>query len=687
MKAINNFILKLGFRRDVILAVLVVLVIFMMILPLPTILMDILITFSMTLAILIMLVALRITKPLQFLTFPSILLISTLFRLAISISTTRLILVEGDAGNIIQTFGEVVIGGNLVVGLVIFLIITVVQFLVITKGADRVAEVTARFTLDGLPGKQMSIDADMRAGNISQAAAKSRRDDLELETKLFGSMDGAMKFVKGDAVAGLVITAINLIGGITIGMTQRGLSFSEAGSLYSTMTIGDGLVAQIPALLTSISSGTIVTRVAGNDANDLSTDMTMELSNNTRTLQICGITICIFGFIPGFPTVIFLCVGSAIGISGFLQQRKLKEMENVIADTWSLLETTHAEFVAKECEMKQQLPSVKLLFPKIIKEFDVEEFSRLMDQLTNSLSRKYGISFGIWSFAINDKEQSLCEITIKGQLSEPIEISKDYVFVKANAAYLSMIGIEVHTEYKLQEGCLIKSDYIDLLTEKGIEYLNGQAIFFKRLSYIIEKNLSKFVMIENTVNLLKQVEKTDKSLSQLLGETIPKERLTYILKKLLEEGISIANLNIIFEAILYWAPKEENSLVVVDKVREAIGHEITSRYTEDEFLPVVIVAPSMEGIMREGLRALNNESFIILDTDISDHFLEQVRSSIPFPHKEKQDPILITQADVRHGLRSILRERDYSIPVLSYQEIPADVTLYPVGFIQSEIED
>lgn len=236
-------------QKDVFLVVVFALVLLMVILPLPAMAMDFMITLNVSASIIIMMISLQMHSPVQFSTFPALLLVTTLFRLSISISTTRLILLEGDAGRIVETFGQVAMGGNLAVGLVTFLIITVVQFLVITKGADRVAEVGARFTLDGMPGKQMGIDADVRAGNMDQLAAKLARQNLEREAKLFGAMDGAMKFVKGDAIAGLVITAINLVGGIAIGMTQRGVGFGDALSLYALLTVGDGLVAQIPALL------------------------------------------------------------------------------------------------------------------------------------------------------------------------------------------------------------------------------------------------------------------------------------------------------------------------------------------------------------------------------------------------------------------------------------------------------
>ncbi|MEL6773915.1 MAG: flagellar biosynthesis protein FlhA, partial [Pseudomonadota bacterium] len=293
-------------RNDVVLAFLLIAIVFMMILPLPTELVDLLIGINLTLAAVLLMVAVYLSDVLKLSAFPSILLLTTLFRLALSITTTRLILLQADAGQIVETFGNFVVQGNLVVGSVIFLILTIVNFMVITKGSERVAEVAARFSLDAMPGKQMSIDSDMRAGLIEMDEAKVRRGKLEKESQLYGAMDGAMKFVKGDAIAGLIIIAVNLIGGIIIGTTQRGMTTAEALDRYAILTIGDGLVSQIPALFISITAGFIVTRVSSEDSQDLGNDIGGQLVGEPRALMIAGGILFGFALVPGFPTVVFV---------------------------------------------------------------------------------------------------------------------------------------------------------------------------------------------------------------------------------------------------------------------------------------------------------------------------------------------------------------------------------------------
>jgi len=299
----------LGRRQDLVVVVLLVTAILMMILPLPTWLVDGLIGVNMASAVLLLMMALYLKNPLDFSTLPSIILITTIFRLALSITTTRLILLQADAGDIVETFGNFVIAGELIVGLVVFLIITIVQFVVITKGSERVAEVAARFTLDALPGKQMSIDADLRNGDIEQHEARSRRSVLERESQFFGAMDGAMKFVKGDAIAGLIIVAVNLIGGISIGMFRKGMSAGEAVDVYSLLTVGDGLAAQLPALFVSLAAGSVITRVAADDTENLGTDITRQMVSSSLALRVAAAILLIMMFIPGFPWPVFLLIG------------------------------------------------------------------------------------------------------------------------------------------------------------------------------------------------------------------------------------------------------------------------------------------------------------------------------------------------------------------------------------------
>ncbi len=316
---IQAFLHQVVKRNDLVLATLIVCIIFMMILPLPTWLIDALIATNMCLSAILLMVAMYLPNPLAFSSFPSVLLVTTLFRLAIGIATTRLILLNGDAGHIIYTFGNVVVGGNLVVGLVVFLILTVVQFVVITKGSERVAEVAARFSLDAMPGKQMSIDGDLRAGTIDMDEARRRREIVGKESQLYGAMDGAMKFVKGDAIAGLIIVAVNLLGGVMIGVLQRGLTAAESIKIYSILTIGDGLIAQIPALFISICAGMIVTRVTGSDgiASNVGSDIGAQLLSQPKAFMIGSAIMLGFAAIPGMPTVTFLILAVAVGVIGY----------------------------------------------------------------------------------------------------------------------------------------------------------------------------------------------------------------------------------------------------------------------------------------------------------------------------------------------------------------------------------
>ncbi|MGI4793821.1 MAG: FHIPEP family type III secretion protein, partial [Janthinobacterium lividum] len=312
---------RVAVRQDLILVSIVIMTVLMMVLPMPTLMADALIGVDIGIALLLMLMAIYVRSPIEFSTLPSLILLTTAFRLSISITTSRLVLVQGDAGSIIRTFGQFVISGNVIVGLVVYFIITIVQFVVITKGTERVAEVAARFTLDALPGKQSSIDTDVRNGDLAPSDAKRRRKQLERESQLYGAMDGAMKFVKGDAIASLIIIAVNLIGGMAIGCLQRGLSLPRAIQTYSLLAVGDGLIAQVPALLISLTAGLVVTRAVAEDDGDLGTHIMDQVMANSRPLQIGGIVLAALGVVPGFPTLLFVALGSTMIGASFLSSR------------------------------------------------------------------------------------------------------------------------------------------------------------------------------------------------------------------------------------------------------------------------------------------------------------------------------------------------------------------------------
>jgi type III secretion protein V len=331
LRAVNAILLKVAQRAEVLGAVVILGIVFIFIVPLPTWLVDILIAVNICISCLLIVLALYLPGPLAFSSFPSILLLTTMFRLALSIATTRLILLEQDAGDIVEAFGNFVVGGNLAVGLVIFMILTIVNFLVITKGSERVAEVAARFSLDAMPGKQMSIDSDLRAGLIDGGQARDKREQLSRESQLFGAMDGAMKFVKGDAVAGLIIVVINLLGGFSTGMFQHGMSAADSMALYSVLTIGDGLIAQIPALLISLTAGMIITRVApagaNKGANNMGAEIARQMTSEPKSWIIASIGMLAFAALPGMPTVVFILISLMTGSLGYYLMRQRQKQD------------------------------------------------------------------------------------------------------------------------------------------------------------------------------------------------------------------------------------------------------------------------------------------------------------------------------------------------------------------------
>ena len=327
LATVNQFARAASRRSDIVVAAVVMLAITMMIVPMPTMLVDVLIGFNFFYSLLILVGALYISTPAQFSSLPSIILLGTLFRLALAITTTRLILTQADAGQIVEAFGSFVVGGDVLVGLVVFLIITIAQFVVITKGAERVAEVGARFALDAMPGKQMSIDNEARSGDIDQQEARRRRDDLERESQFYGAMDGAMKFVKGDAVAGLIIIAINLAGGLTIGSFQRGLTVGEAAHTYSLLTVGDGLISQIPALMMAVAAGAVVTRVpSAQHPQDLGSEILGQLAASDRALALAAAILFGFGLVPGFPLAVFWALAGLAGLLAYVARNHTAEM-------------------------------------------------------------------------------------------------------------------------------------------------------------------------------------------------------------------------------------------------------------------------------------------------------------------------------------------------------------------------
>ncbi|RCS21426.1 hypothetical protein DUT91_24230 [Phyllobacterium salinisoli] len=680
---LTGFLAKAAQQKDMFLVVLLALVLVMLILPLPEFLIDVLITMNISAAILILLTSFHLLSPVQFSTFPSVLLLTTLFRLAISISTTRLILMDGSAGAIIKTFGEVVVGGNLVVGLVIFLVITLVQFLVITKGADRVAEIGARFALDGMPGKQMSIDADVRAGNLDVTGAQQARQKLEMEAKLFGSMDGAMKFVKGDAIAGLVIAAVNLLGGIAIGSFQHGMPMGDALHLYSLMTVGDGLVAQIPALMISMAAGSIVTRVANPDDLNLGTEIAQQLLGNRKTLLVAGLLISLFGFVPGFPTLIFLAIGVVVASGPYFVTRRERAMTIHAEADWTFKQLMLAETCNRIAKATGSKETVMLVLPSSIISINVSYFSKAFEALKASLEKEFFIKTGYWKFEIGN-ETELYRIFIKQELVGTGKYDPGAIFIKANPSYLLEMGIPPLSEFGAREGVLVDAKFSQKLQEDGVEFWSPCEQLLMHVKSTAIRNLEVFATFQNTSDLLFEVQRGNAALINDLREAMSNHKISQIMRFLLRERIPLTNHTRILEAILLWSNRRPDPLYVLQRVRREIADVITQRFALEGFLPVMVVAPTLESFIREGIRNTEEGTFLVLEPSICRHIVNKIREIIGEGYKKGQHPVLITQQDIRHTMYNIFHEHGIYMPVLAYQEVSPETVVYPVGYLSAE---
>ncbi len=528
MNDLSGLLGRVGERKDILLVVLLLAVVFMMVLPLPPLLLDILIAVNITISVVLLMMSVYIGSPLQFSVFPAVLLITTLFRLALSVSTTRMILLQADAGQIVNTFGSFVVGGNLVVGIIIFLIITIVQFLVITKGAERVAEVSARFSLDAMPGKQMSIDGDMRAGVIDVNEARARRAVIEKESQMFGSMDGAMKFVKGDAIAGLIIIVVNILGGIAIGVTQKGLSTADALQLYAVLTVGDGMVSQVPALLIAITAGIIVTRVSSDESADLGSDIGEQVVAQPKALLIGGLLLVLFGLIPGFPTLTFLALALLVGGGGyFMLWRQRLQASAGSRDLPALLAQgagapsakargkagggkPKAGRLAEQEEFALTVPLLIDVDASLQERLEAMSLNEELVRVRRALYLDFGVPFpGIhlrFNEAMGDGEYlvQLQEVPVARGCLRP-----GWLLVRERAAQLELLAVP-HEPAELQvpgeEASWVEQAHQDRLERSGCACLGLEQVLTWHLSHVLREYAEDFIGIQETRYLLEQME-------------------------------------------------------------------------------------------------------------------------------------------------------------------------------------
>lgn len=700
----TRFLQTLAKRQDLLLAFLLVCIVFMMILPLPTALVDVLIAINLALAAILLMAAMYLKDITQLSAFPSILLLTTLFRLALAITTTRLILIQADAGHIVETFGKFVIAGNLVVGLVVFLILTIVNFMVITKGSERVAEVSARFSLDSMPGKQMSIDSDMRAGMIELDEAKRRRGKLEKESQLYGAMDGAMKFVKGDAIAGLIIIAINLIGGISIGTMQLGMDVNEAIHRYSLLTIGDGLISQIPALFISITAGFIVTRVASDDNEDLGSDISKQLVKEPKALMITAGILFIFALIPGFPTLTFVILSAVCGGGGWYLSRNRK---SAASDSRSLEMPALAPALAPKGGAVPSFPddddekagpvepvTFALTVPLIVdiaasvrSSIRPEKLDREVARVRRALYFDLGVPFPGINLRLNENLREgeyrilVNEIPVAAGVARP-----GYCIVRESEANLRMFDIP----FERGEDFLprtpsywVAMKHLPLIERAGIQVMTLSSMLTYHLAHVLKAHASEFVGVQETMFLMNQMQKNFGELVREVTRLLPIVTITDVLQRLVAEEISVRDMRTILEALVTWGQREKDPIMLVEHVRGALSRYITHKFSGGQnVIPAYLVSKEIEDVVRGAVRQTSGASYLALSPDVHRELIAAIRAAAGNSSQQVLTPVILAPMDIRRFMRKII-ERDFpDFAVLSYQELTSSANVQPLDRIK-----
>lgn len=675
-----------GNRSEIIGAILVMAIVISMILPLPTWLLDILIAINISIACLLMVLVMQIKDSIHLSTFPALLLITTLFRVSINVASTRQILLEGHAGHIIEAFGEVVVGGNIVVGLVVFIILTVVLFLVITKGSERVAEVGARFTLDAMPGKQLAIDIEVKAGNISTEEAQARRNRLATESQFFGAMDGALKFVKGDAIAGILITLTNLIGGMVIGITQRGMSASDAGRLYSILSIGDALVAQIPALLTSITAGLLITRITGvteRDSGHMGHQITQQITFYPKAWMTASVAIAAFGLVPGMPWPVFFVLSVGSLTYGFFLLK---------ADSQKALNDKQPQYTDFD-EIREFKPILPFLIKFNSQQPDIEanvSLIRLARRVRNNLVLKYGlVSPAIETQSdveLQDAEAEFCHNEV---CVFKIKLPRGHRVASCSTMDIDSIDIQaMHSEphaWRQDTSLLWLPEHIGgQLDELDIPHISDWELLEEKFESALFKLAPKHFGVEQASKLLKWLSSAHPELAKELERIIPVQRLADVLQRLLTERVSIRNVVRIVELLIEWGQKERDPAVLTECVRSGIAREIANTNANDFVLTSILLDPVVEDHIRESIRQTAFGDYVALEHD----YLERLKDSLYDILKTTSDrsrKLILTAPDIRLHVRGLFNDRFDGIVVMSMPEIPPDFKVQVLGVVNADL--
>ncbi|MCA9536832.1 MAG: type III secretion system export apparatus subunit SctV [Myxococcales bacterium] len=670
---------------DILLACVVLSVVGMMIIPLPTPLLDVLVAANIAVAVLLMLVAMYIRSGLELSAFPTILLVTTLYRLALNVSSTRLILLQADAGDVIAAFGDFVVRGNYVVGGVVFLILTLIQFLVIAKGSERVAEVGARFALDAMPGKQMSIDAELRSGALSQEEARAKRHQIQRESQFYGAMDGAMKFVKGDAIAGIVITVVNVLGGLLIGVMQRDMSAAEALRTYSLLTIGDGLVSQIPALLISTAAGLVVTRVASEDADaSLGADVAAQVFGHPRPLLIGAAFLALIGVVPGLPTLPFFVLAGTFFAAGHSLQRRQRVPVSV--------EAIHIERESAR-ETRARAAMVPIVVP-----IAIELGSELAQQITDgagggelleehvpAVRDALFLDLGLAVPGVRVRESPTLDpqgfvVSVQEVPVVRGEIPAGHVLALDSSAALEALGLlSLPAVDPLgSTACWVDASQAHLAEDAGVSVLPAAAFVARALHVSVARRATELLGLQEVQSMLEQLERAYPAVVRnVTPKPVSLPLLTEVLRRLVEERVSIRPLREILEALSVHAAAERDPVQLTELVRASLRRQLTHRHAPGGTLAVYTVDGMIEDSVRDAIQRTAGGTYLALPPDQARDIIEAARRTLAPLAAGRQ--VVLTQRDVRRFLRRLLEVELPDVTVLSYQELAPEVNVQPLG--------
>jgi flagellar biosynthesis protein FlhA len=677
-------------NSDILMAVAVICILAFMVMPLPTLLLDLLLTFSITFSLIIILASMYVQHPLQMSAFPSILLLITLFRLALNVASTRIILLHGNegtlaAGKVIKAFGGFVVGGNYLVGIIVFLILVAINFLVITKGAGRIAEVAARFTLDAMPGKQMSIDADLNAGLITEQEARQRRQLIAKEAEYYGAMDGANKFVRGDAIAGIVITLINIIGGLAIGVFQKDMSFANAAQNYTLLTIGDGLVSQVPALIVSTAAGIIVTR-AGADSS-LGDEITSQILIQPKAIAVASGVLFGFGLVPGLPTIPFMILSAVTGGLAYTIFRSVKQSARLAE------ESKAREEKAITTDQFNALPPLDTLAIEVgyglIPLVDVEQGGQLLDRI-KSLRRQIARDLGIIVAPVHIQDNMQLKpgeytILLKGnEIARGELMTNYYLAMNPNATDEKIDGVPTREPTYGLPALWIKEEVKENALAKGFTVVDLATVLTTHLSEIIKRHSHELLGRQDVQQLLDSAKETHpKVVEELVPNLLPLGGVVQVLQNLLREQVPIRDLLTILETLADWSPAIKDLDILTEHVRHALARTITKMHlTPEGHIAAITLGHSLESTISGALQQTDHGSFLSLDPSVAQKMMNNLAASLEKMSSLNYQPVVMCSSQIRYHVKRLIDRFMPHIVVLSYDEILSNVEIQSLTMLE-----